>query len=351
VITLKDIAQEVGLSRSTVSDILNERQGVCYGETTIQKVRETAQKMGYQTDPLARALRKGKSYSVGVLVPDLANPFYASFLQRFMARLRAEKYSVLIEECVPVPAPDEEGSVLKNLAIHRVDGLLAFSTRSHQYLRLLQGLQKGGAAVLIMGSGPPQGMGDSLEIDFSQGALRLAKTIYRYGHRHLVVVRDRPWDTSYLSRLDPIFQYYRDKQIQRENIFTLDCDQNPESSYRNFLGLLSNCGEDNRPTCAVVANDFLATGVIRACIDFGLHVPRDISVVSYDNSPQGQMSSCGLTSVGPSIKQIADRASNLMLHRMTAPDQVEGKHLLFTAELFIRDSLTFAHQSAFPKTV
>lgn len=334
------MAHECGLSRSTVSDILNDRKGVCYGKDTIRNVRETAERLGYQTDRLASALRKGKSLSVGVMVPDLANPFYGSFLQRFMARLKTEKYSVLVEECLPIPDPDGEEKVMRNLALHRIDGLLAICTHGSNHKKYVNKLQENGTAVLVMASEAFEGLADSLDVDYSSGATRLAKTLYRFGHRKILFVRDRPWDEKYLSRVQPLLDYYSEKGLPESVFTTLDCDSNPESSYRNFKNYLSCIGSKDRPDCIVVINDYLAMGVMRASLDSGLRLPQDISVVSFDNSPVGQMLSCGLTSVGPSVQQVADRASNLILHRMANFGRKEkGKQLTFPAELYIRESL------------
>jgi len=335
-ITLKDVARESGVSPGTVSDILNGRTGVKYGRATVAKVKGAAERIGYRRDRAASALRGGKSRTAGILVPDLANPFYVSIMTRVMARLRAEGYAVLVEECQPTVDPSMEADSIRDLTAGRIDGLFALTIHSHAHGELFRSLREDGIAVIAAGA--EMGI-DTFAIDFRPGLRDLARAAIQMGHRSFVFVGDCPWDLKPGERYEELRNHFSESGVLDHSPTTIPCDQNTEAARVAFSRYWRGGSSGERPTLAVAINDQLALGVLRACRDLRLTVPGDLSVVGFDNTPQGAASYLALTSIGASLSTVADRCSNLLLSRMSGRTDGGPRSMIFEAELNLRETL------------
>ena len=122
-VSMKDIANKIGVSRCTVSNVLNNRlDGKSYRKETIELVRKTATEMGYISNSMARALKTGSSQTIAVVVPDIANTFYIKIIKEIERRANAMNYSLII--CMAEEILEKENAVLRMLQSRCVDGVL-----------------------------------------------------------------------------------------------------------------------------------------------------------------------------------------------------------------------------------
>jgi len=330
--TLKDIAEKTGFSLGTVSDILNERGGVKYGAATVSKVRETAGTLGYQKNRAASTLRLGKSRTIGVLVPDLADPFYSSILKRVMARLRGEGFGTLIEECIPGCGSETEREIILGLGAYRIDGLLALlpSVDLHDAYRPLC---KQGVKVLAMGQGGSPGF-DSLRIETRPGLRDLVSAARQFGHRRLLFVNGGGDDEP--GRI--LREEWEKGAMDDDSMTEIRCESSPEAG-REVLRSMINRYPDRPPSILVASSDSLAFGLARACKEIGLAIPSAVSVVSLGNTALAAHWPTALTSVGVAVEALADRCANRVLSRIRERAPAGPGSLVFEADLVLRESL------------
>ncbi len=336
-VTQKDIAQEAGLSVGTVSDILNRRQGVQYGEDTVQRVREVSEKLGYRRDRLASALRRGKSFTVGVAVPDLADPYTAALLKRFMMRLRAEGFEIVVAELEPQAGDEEWAKTIQDLAAMRIDGLFIFQPDSEN-----ESLGKALALspIAVITHGFVLDNADAVTIDFEPAIRKLAERMAALGHRRVLLVDDSPRPDEPGPRLRLVREQLYRAGLQGDDILLLPTPPGPEAAHDAMEHYLDTTAPEQWPTAIVAANDFLAIGVMRACTEQRLAIPGDISFVAFDNTTLGGLLQCGLTSIGVNINQVADRISNRLVSRLRASKALSKPlRLSFEADLVLRESL------------
>lgn len=336
-VTLKDIAYKAGLSPGTVSDILNGRSGVKYSQETVARVHQVAQAVGYRRDRAASALRQGRSMTVGMLAPDLLNPFYATLLKRFMVRLRADGYSIIVQECEVSSDPVAEREALLDLCAHRIDGLFALTMHGAAHRELLTGMAESGISVLTTGLEAPARRLDLLEIDIQPGLEQLVTTLHGYGHRHFVFIGASPQSQDGGPLWQTLSPRLEAQRLHGEPAVILRCEQTPEDAHRVCLNYLETYSQKARATALIVINDYLSLGVLRACRDRGLVVPRDLSVAAFDNTPQAALWPCALSSVGVNLNHAADRLSNLLVNRMRGLN-AKGKRVRFQADFHQRES-------------
>lgn len=329
--TLKDVARAAGVSQSTTSRALS---GEGYVAPAVRdRVRASAERLGYVPHAMARSLRQQVSRSIGVVVSDLRNAFYADLAAGVAARARAQGYTMMLV--------DDQGSTADELSAAevfvatRTAGVIItpLSAEVSSYL-----LAQHVPVVEVDRQFAP-GVCDAVVIDNQDLARRVTEHLIALGHRRIALLVD---DTEGANGADRARGY-------RAALATAGLPSRPEllvpvgwdvtRARRAAVELLAR---RDRPTALLAGNNVLAEGLWHAVGDLGLRVPTDVSVVCFDDARWMSMVTPGLTAVAQDVVALGAAAVDQLLLRLAEPDGA-ARTVTLGAEILARGSTAAPH--------
>lgn len=325
-VTIKDVARAAGVSPSTVSRALNDSPLI--REETKARIRRIAEELGYERNELARGLVMGASGAVGLVIPDITNPFFAEVTRGVGEVAHAQGYGVIL--CNTEEDPDRERSYIGLLRRKRVDGLILTSvTAEDPYLKTLARSKM--PFVLVSRSSkvvdaPYVGVDDRL------GGRLAVEHLVELGHRDIAFIGGPAGVQSCLDRLAAFEAVLVERGIPVREEWIGFSDFTQESGYKVALRYLSG---KKRPTAVFAANDVVALGVLQAADELGLSVPEDLSVVGYDDISYAALPRIQLTTVAQPSFDMGKIAAEWLLSTLRGRPQ-RRLYRLLTPKLVVR---------------
>lgn len=326
--TIYDIAKEAGVSIATVSKVINQTGRI--SDKTRQHVMEVMKRLNYQPSVVASALTKKRTYTIGLLVPDLANPFFAEIARSVEDRAHELGYNLVI--CNTDNDLNKEERYTNLLRQKSADGIiLATGVRSSASLKkLLQQKQ----AIAVIARDMPALAVDTVLVDDFLGGYLAASHLLELGHRHIAVISE---DLEVMSSRDRVRGYrqaleeadvpFEEKWV-RVSAFQL---QDGKETAGRLLD------EPDRPTAIFACNDLMAIGAIQAARERGLAVPRDLSVVGFDNTVLAGIIDPPLTTIAQPIQEMGRQVVNLISQEINGEKNAKQRVVL-VPELVVRES-------------
>lgn len=307
-VTLKDIAREVGLSPTTVSLVLNNRP--CHiSEENRRHIKEVAQRKHYIPNAIARSLVMQQSHTFGLIVPNIESRYFSSLANSLEIRCRAKGYMLLIANSVGSTESDAE---LVRLLVNRgVDGIfLVVADESTQDADLLDTLAQL-PIPLVMVDRFIEGLScDLVRYDSERGGYLATSYLVEHGHRRIACLIKPDSNTGRL-RLAGYRRALEEHGIAFDPSLVFESDYYIPDAWEASEGLLATDA-----TAAFATSDNIALGLLKRIYEEGLHVPWDLSVVSYDNSAADYLFEPALTAIEQNVPAISDVAVGMMLDRV-----------------------------------
>ena len=327
-ITLKDIARSAGVSRATVSLVL--RNNPLVAAPTRERVQSSINSLGYVYDRAAANLRARITHTVGLVVCEITNPFYAELTAGIDDALDRAGWVSFLANTAESPARQDR--FVERMCEHRVDGLLLCPAEGTK-VDLIERLQRFRLPVVQVLRRLGRSDNDHVGADFRLGMRLAVEHAIRLGHRRIAFVgggrhaspaRDRASAyretlTRYGLPIGPI----------------IDCLPTREDGERAVERLLEG-GRDS-PTAIICHNDLCAIGVIVGLSDRELVAGKDRAVIGFDNIPEAAHSRPGLTTIDIGARQIGEEAANLLLRRIKSPGGAP-ESVILPPRLIIRSS-------------
>jgi LacI family transcriptional regulator len=339
-VTIREVAKECGLSATTVSMVLNKAPLAQFiPEATKQRVIEIAQGMGYQPNPFAQALRSRHSHTVGVMVPDIADPYCAQILRGIEKSFSRSDYLSFL-----VDIQNDSSRFKKYLTVllgRRVEGLIILANSLSFEPELLSALEAQKIPSVILGREPGSEALNWVATDNELGAQQALEHLYRLGHRKIAFVRGPDLIIDSQHQWDGIREFAGTAGLELDPglVVTLG---DPFSSYEGGFERTQQLLARNIPFTALLAfDDMTAFGCIRALISAGLRVPQDCSVIGFDDIPAAAFYNPSLTSVREHLEKLASMGAEILMDAMRAgrKDQaVSPVHRKIKPELIVRES-------------
>ena len=334
-ISLRTLGEYLNLSPATISLVLNNAAGVrSIPQETRERVREAARLFDYRPSFFARSLRKGQTFSVGVLVPDLCDGYAVQVLEGMEDVLIEEGYFYFIASHRRSPDLLEEYPRL--LLSRSVEGFIGVDTLLEHELPV--------PVVAIAGHRKISGV-TNVVLDQKRAAELILKHLYQLGHRRIAFMRGGSWSSDADDRWECLMQAARDLKlpIRPEWLVHLDLRvSTPELGYASTIELLNRqaslpVNSDARFTALICYNDIAAIGAIRALREHRLRVPEDVSVVGFDDIQAAAFQNPSLTTIRQPLRSMGATAAKILLRRIRSegndPDTVP-----VLPELVIRES-------------
>lgn len=314
---------------STASRALNERTAVLLNPATLERVRETADGLGYRVNGMARALKTRRSMSIGMVVPDITNPFFPPVVRGAEDVLDRAGYSLLLSS-----SDNDLGKARRQTAAMlegQADGLLLAMARRDD--PLVADLRAGGTPVVLVNRTIDRGGVSAVVPDDFHGALEAVEHLYALGHRRLAFVGG-PLSTSNGARRRASF----DETVQRlglPEVAVLEASAfDEQAGYAAAQTLLT---EHPRITGVVAGNDLIAVGIIVAAAERGRNCPRDISVVGFNDMLLAGRLQPPLTTIRIPQYDVGRRAAELLMALVAEPAR-RPETVMISGELVVRGS-------------
>jgi LacI family transcriptional regulator len=314
-VTIVDVARHAGVSTTAVSKVLRN----AYGASPEMQVRVRAaiEELGYRPSAAARALR-GRTYTIGLLLPDIRNPFFADVLDGVTDQLGGTGYQVLLASC----CNDEAGEAqLTDAMIDRsMDGLILvapLSSRTH-----LERVARTLPTVVVGRHGQSAAYDTVADDDFTGAGLVVAH-LAELGHRRIAHIEHLETDPVRLREMPNAVRAdgYRHAMHVHGLGEQIDIASTTYTQEGGYLGARQLLDRPRRPTAIFAGADIVALGVLDALTEAGLTVPGDISVAGYDNTTFAAFGPISLSTVDQAGHQIGRNAAGLLLDRLADRDR------------------------------
>lgn len=329
-VTIKDIARELDLSYSSVSLALNGDTRI--KEQTRERVKSKAEEMGYRRNAQARALVMNKSEMVGFILPDIANPFFASLILGAEEIAFRRGYSLVI--CNTNWSSKLEAMHLNLVIERKIDGILLVSCNEpNPTLEKVLSLE---LPVVFVSSPYPDAEANFVGTDSEHGGYLAAKHLLDLGHRKFVVVGGRFNSEAISQRFKGYERALGEYGIPLEESDVYPGDFSVESGCNSIKRILS---EQHAFSAVLAFDDLIAIGVMNGIRESGLRVPDDISVIGFDNIEAASFSGIDLTTISMDKISMGRLAAEMLLDDLYCTDKPrDRKRTVLDQELVIRKS-------------
>jgi LacI family transcriptional regulator, galactose operon repressor len=335
-VTIVDVARHARVSTTAVSKVLRNAYGT--SPAMHAKVRTAIAELGYRPYAAARGLR-GQTYTIGVMLPDLRNPFFPEILDGLTESLRDTDYQVLIgpSSC---GGEKEEVKLTEAMIDRGMDGLVLIAPvapRSH--LDRLAGL----VPTVVIGRHGRSAKYDTVADDDAAGAALVVDHLAELGHRRIAHIEHHETNPVRLTEMPNAIRAQGYRQAMRARGLPDDIVSTSYTQEGGYLGTQQLLARPQRPTAIFAGADIVAMGVLQALAEANLSVPQDISLAGYDNTTVAALGPISLTSVDQAGHQIGTTAARLLLDRIA--DRTRP-----TAQIRISPTLIPRHTTAAPPT-
>lgn len=306
---LKQLADRTGLSISTVSRVLSGKaQGARISDKTRDRVLKEARRQGIVINEVARGLRLRISKTVGLIIPDISNPFFATLARQVEHVSRARNYSVLL--CDSEESTDVEAANVHLMTNRRVDGLIVAPVGGRQdHLEAAASIMP---LVLIDRILP--GVNVPCVASDNEGGGELAvRHLVAMGHRRIGCVQGLPASSTNAGRIQGFRKAAREAGLEIPDEWIAGEGYTLESAKRHATILLSS---PDRPTAIVAMGNSLALGVLHAARDLGISVPEELSLVGFDDQPWAEWLTPPLTTIAQPVESLGASATELFFTRL-----------------------------------
>jgi LacI family transcriptional regulator/LacI family repressor for deo operon, udp, cdd, tsx, nupC, and nupG len=332
--TIDDVARDAGVSKATVSAVLNNRSSV--SGTTRERVLSVMEQLNYRPSERARRTRTRRNGSIGILIREIDNPFYSEVIAGARAFASQHDYTVLVASSEG--DYEEERRALELLQEMDVDGLILYPVLNQETdLSPLFELKRRNFPFILLES--IWGLNASLfGVDNAAASGRAVEHLMSMGHTRIVHFAGPSYSMHGKERIDGLFRAFSRSHIAFNPDAIVPTGAHLEDGYRVGLQYFAERSEEERPTAVTCFNDMVALGLCRALAELGLSVPDDVSVIGYDNLPVLDYLSVPLTSVHVPKFEIGEQAAKVLIRHIEARKELPPQNVQFPAELVIRGS-------------
>ncbi len=326
--TIREVAQLAGVSYATVSHVVNKTRFV--SQDTRERVLAAMEQLHYRPNAIARSLRRGKTNTIGLVLPDSSNPFFAEMSRHIEDGAFKSGYNVIL--CNTEGDVQRELFYVDVLSKKQVDGIIfvAAGDRTDSIKFLLS--QE--IPVVMIDRYLPNIDVDAVLTDNRQGGYLATKHLLDLGHTRIGCISGPTNITASSERITGYHQALTEAGIPYDESLLLRGDYHPQSGMESTRRLLKM---GPRPTAVFALNDLMALGALRAATEAHLSVPEDLAIVGFDDIELARFTNPSLTTIAHPKKEIGLHAVNLLVERTASKDKPPCRMVL-SPELIIRGS-------------
>ena len=324
---LRDVARQAGVSVGTVSNVLNRPDVV--SPKTLERVQKTIAELGFVPNGFARQLRSGYSRTIGLVVPDVANPFFTEVARGVEDAASKRDYAVFL--CNSDESLEKENKYLSVLIQQQVRGVLITpsDSKSHQY----ENLRERGISVALLDTETKNASQCSVSVDDVRGGEIAIEHLASLGHKEIAWVTGPETIPQVADRTAGVMRAAKIAKVEISTIrVPLMNSAQGIDAVKKILAL------KKLPSAIFCGNDLLAFGVMRGLLDVGKKIPEDVSLLGYDDIAFVNSSAVPLSSISQPAYQLGVTAAELLISECEESEEHAHQQIKFQPQLVVRAS-------------
>lgn len=328
--TIYDVAREAGVSIAAVSQVMNGKGKISEERRT--EILKVMEKLNYQPSVIASALTGKKTYTLGLLVPDISNPFFAEIARAVEDQGHNLGYSLVI--CSTDNKDERVERYLSLLQQKSVDGMIIGTGMDNK--DMLTPLLERSIPVVMIAREMPDLAVHTVVVDDLVGGTLSARHLLELGHTRMAILAEHAKVISSRERVKGFLTTLEEAGIQLPDDRVRNCRYTVEDGKREAIELLEKPAAE-RPTALFCCNDMLAIGALQAAKQLKLRVPEDVSVIGFDNTILASVTDPPLTTIAQPIEPMGKKVVDLLIHELKKKSQAKQR-VVMLPELIIRQS-------------
>jgi LacI family transcriptional regulator len=329
-VTRNDVAEAAGVSPSTVSYVLNDGpRGV--SESTKERVLKVVSKLGYHPNAIARSLRTKRVGMVGLMVPDISNPFFAGLSRGAQDVAKEKGYFVVV--CNTDGQLRQEISLMRSLYEHCMEGIIIDPVEVES--RDLKFLLERSVPVVLSGLDKDTAAADCAGVDDTQAAADAVGYLMALGHKEIALITGPLTQRRMSHRPEGYRKALIEHSIAYRDDLVVNGDYSQGSGYNCAQELLQR---RVKFSAVFAANDLMAIGAMVAIQERGLRVPEDVSIVGFDNIPESNVATPKLTTIDNPHYAQGKATAEMLFERISGTIQGRARAIVLPHRLIVRGS-------------
>lgn len=279
-----------------------------------RRVYESINALGYKPNKLARGFRRNQTNLLGMVIPDIVNPFFPALVRGAEDGAHQASYNLVL--CNTDNDPEKEAQYLEELRDHRMAGVILIPSADFAATNLIK--RAGDIPIVCLDRRPPYWQGDSVTGDNLKGSVAATQHLLQLEHRRIAMISGPHQVSNAVERREGFCAAMRKHNVPIEPGYIQEGQYNRISGYEKTRILLTL---RPRPTAILAANDLMAYGALMAIREAGLYCPKDISLVGFDDLELSDLTDPPLTTVAQPVYQMGAEGVNLLLKRIAGSRQ------------------------------
>ncbi len=326
---LTELAQLLEVSPTTVSRVLSgDAEKYRISRKTVERVQEAADKHSVSPDPLGASLRRGKLGIVGLLFPDITNPFFAGLAREVERTLRESQITVQL--CDSAEDSETESELLRQMLARRLDGLILAPVGSSSS-DVLDAVNSAGMPVVVLDRMMPGVEKPSVGLDNFEAGRLAAQHLVDAGHTRIACLRGDPGSFTDQERYRGVVDVLKKTGLKVDESLVAGSGYSRKSGLEGARSILE---ADSLPDAVITLSGHGILGILRIASEKGVRIPSDLSVVAFDEQPWSAYMNPPLNTIEQPVAEMARRAVLLLDENADA-----GEMIAFPPRLIIRDSV------------
>jgi LacI family transcriptional regulator len=331
-VNIKQLAKQLNLSISTVSRALNDSYDI--SPQTRKKVLELAKKLNYQPNPHASSLRRNNSKTIAVVVPEIANNFFALAINGIQSAAREKGYHVLIY--VTNESDKIESESLKHLQNGRVDGLLISVSNKTVNEESLIRIQEQGIPLVFFDRVRDEFDTAKVTTDDFESGFKAAEHLIQQGCKKIAYLQISKSLSIGMNRMNGYLEALKKFNLPQDKKLIIDCIDDKEKNYASIETLLKS---KDRPDGIFASVEHLAITSYQVCRNLKLNIPRDVKIISFSNLEAASLLNPSLTTITQPAFDIGKEAAAILLKALTKKGfKLTNTKLVLSSTLIPRES-------------
>jgi LacI family transcriptional regulator len=330
--TIKDVAALAGVSYTTVSHVINKTRPV--SDRVRGEVEAAIRRLNYVPSAVARSLKQQSTSTIGLLVSNISNPFFAELTQGIEDTCYRAGYTVIL--CNSDDQPERQQTYLRVLLEKRIDGLIIWS--AGEDLVLAEHVREAKVPVIIVDRGVKGLTSDLVQIDHFKGGYLATRHLLDHKHKSIGCIAGPDTTTVSMDRLNGYRKALAEAGAPFRSEWVVSGDFTAEGGYKAARILLKRA----EISAVFASNDLMGIGLLRFAAEHGIRVPHQLSVIGFDGIDLGRYNYPALTTVGQSIRRQGEIAAGALLDRIRKGGEGRLRKIVMSPELTVRESTRVA---------
>ncbi len=330
-ITIRDVAQHAQVSVTTVSHVVNQTRFV--SDAARLRVQQAIAELRYVPSALARSLKSNRTHTIGMMIPNSSNPYFAEIIRGIEDTCFEAGFNVIL--CNSDDDPQKQSTYVRLLSEKQVDGLIVMSSGGD--MELLDTLRAAKMPQVVVDREIDDLEADLVEVNHEAGGFLATQHLLQLGHQRIACIAGPQGLSSARQRVEGYKRALQEAGVAVDRKLLRSGDFTSAGGHAAMTSLLESASVRPQPTAVFASNDLMAIGAVCAAASHGLRLPQDISVIGFDDIALAAFSNPPLTTVVQPKHQTGALAARLLLERIAKPGRALQREIL-QPSLVVRQS-------------